>query len=394
MDIIVIAHFITEFEKDSTSRFIYICNELAKSHSVELITSDFSHFEKNHRGPLNTEFPFKITFLHESGYNKNISLKRFSSHYFFGKNLKKYLNKRKKPDVIYSAVPSLTAPLSAAKYCKKNNIRFIIDIQDFWPEAFKMVFRIPIISDLIFAPFSYMAKGIYKRADSVVAVSNTYVKRALAVNKNCTDGKTVFIGTRLESFDEGAKGEPVYAKSNDEIWLGYCGSLAASYDIPTLFHAMRKLYDKGYSNVKAIIMGDGAHRQQFEAIAEELKINVIFTGKLPYNKMCAQLTECDIAVNPIKAGSAASIINKHGDYAASGLPVVNSQDSKEYRHLIDNYSMGLNSINNDPSDMADKLETLISDHTLRVSMGENARRCATEKFDRKTTYNEIINLFE
>jgi len=31
---------------------------------------------------------------------------------------------------------------------------------------------------------------------------------------------------------------------------------------------------------------------------------------------------------------------------------------------------------------------------LRVSMGENARRCATEKFDRKTTYNEIINLFE
>lgn len=62
---------------------------------------------------------------------------------------------------------------------KINNVRFIIDIQDLWPEAFKMVFKLPIVSDIVFAPFNFLANGIYKRADEIIAVSDTYVNRAL-----------------------------------------------------------------------------------------------------------------------------------------------------------------------------------------------------------------------
>lgn len=59
----------------------------------------------------------------------------------------------------------------------------MIDIQDIWPEAFKMVFNVPIISDLIFYPMKKMADYIYSRADSIVAVSDTYADRASTVNK-------------------------------------------------------------------------------------------------------------------------------------------------------------------------------------------------------------------
>ena len=52
--------------------------------------------------------------------------------------------------MIYCAVPSLTGPYLISRYCKKNKIKFIIDIQDLWPEAFKMVFDVPIIKDIIF----------------------------------------------------------------------------------------------------------------------------------------------------------------------------------------------------------------------------------------------------
>ena len=141
-------------------------------------------------------------------------------------------------------------------------------------------------------------------------------------------------------------------------------------------------------------MGDGTHRQRFEAIAESNNINAVFTGALPYNKMCAQLKNCDIVVNPIKKNSVASIINKHGDYAASGLAVVNSQESFEYRNLIDEYQMGINCKNEDFADMADAFEKLIVNPELRIQMGKNARRCAEEKFDRRLTYKEIIDLFE
>ena len=391
-DIVIIANFCRDFSETDNGRFMYLCKELSKDNNVEIITSDFSHGKKAPKEPLAHNWPFTITFLHEPGYPTNVCLKRFYSHNVWGKNVKNYLKNRKKPDVIYCAVPSLTGPLAAAKYCKKNNVKFIVDVQDLWPEAFKMVLHIPVVSDVIFAPFNWLANGIYKRADEVVAVSDTYVSRVLSVNKRCKSGHTVFLGTKLETYDNGASGVPANRKPDGELWIGYCGSLAASYDIPNLIYAIEKLTKKGIAGLKLIVMGDGAHRQQFERVSEETKINVLFTSRLPYDEMCAQLNECDIVVNPIKSGSAASIINKHGDYAASGKPVVNSQDSPEYRKLIDDYHMGLNCNNEDADDMAAKIEQLVFDEAMRIEMGKNARRCAEERFDRKNSYQEIIDI--
>lgn len=391
-DIVFIANFCSGLFEDGNGRFAYLCKELSEKNQVEIITSDFIHGKKVHRKSVVTGWKFKTTCLHEPGYKKNVSIKRFFSHYRWGMAVSKYLQKRKKPDVIYCAVPSLTAAWMAAKYCKKNDIKFIIDIQDLWPEAFKMVFRVPIVSDLLFWPFYTLANKIYKNADEIVAVSDAYVQRGLSVNQKCDFGHVVYLGTRLETFDYGAEGLPLYSKKSGEICVGYCGSLAISYDIPNLIYAVKKLYDRGIKGIKLIIMGDGGYREQYEYIAGKTGIDVVFTGKLPYGQMCAQLKECDIVVNPIKCGSAASIINKHADYAASGIPVVNSQDSQEYRDLVEHYQMGLNCNNEDADDMANKLEQLIRNKSMRLEMGKNARRCAEEKFDRKRSYTEIFNI--
>lgn len=393
-DIVIIANFCRDFSENDNGRFMYLCKELSKKHNVEIITSDFSHSSKKHKEQISIKWPFKITFLHELGYKKNISIQRFLSHRTWGKEVKRYLDERKKPDIIYCAIPSLTAPLGAAKYCEKNNIRFIIDIQDLWPEAFQMTLDVPVISDIAFFPFKLIADAIYKRADEVIAVSDTYVKRALNVNSKCKSGHTVFLGTKLETYDNGALTKPFIEKPNDEIWIGYCGSLSASYDIPNLINAVRILYDKNLKNIKLVVMGEGTHKQQFEKLAKDKHISAIFTGRLIYEQMCATLNQCDIVVNPIKHGSAASIINKHGDYASSGLPVVNSQESIEYRNLIEQYNMGLNCKNEDPEDMAAKLEMLIHDKKFRIEMGKNARRCAEERFDRANSYKTIISVIE
>lgn len=393
-DVVVIANFCRDFSKDDNGRFVYLCNELSKEHNVEIITSDFSHIQKEHRKPLQVEWPFKITFLHEPGYKKNISVKRFFSHFAWGGSVKNYLNNRKKPDVIYCAFPSLTAAFYSARYCEKNKVKFIIDVQDLWPEAFKMAFDIPVISDILFMPFTWLADSIFKKADEVIAVSDAYINRVLSVNKKCSIGHTVYLGTDLKKYDRAALYTPLYKKTSGEVWVGYCGSLAASYDIPNLIHAIKMLSDKGVKGLKLFILGDGTHKKQFEDIANDLNVEAVFTGRLPYNQMCAQLNECDIVVNPIKRGSAASIINKHADYAASGLPVVNSQENLEYRNLVNQYYMGLNCKTGDSKDMAEKLEQLILDETKRVEMGKNARRCAEEKFDRRRTYSVIFSLLQ
>ena len=391
-DIVIIANFCRDFSENDNGRFMYLCKELSKQHNVEIITSDFIHSKKEYRTPLNVKWPFKITFLHETGYPTNVCLKRFYSHWVWGRSLQKYLNQRKKPDVVYCAVPSLSGPLAAAKYCRKNDVKFIVDIQDLWPEAFKMVLKLPVVKDIIFAPFDWIANGIYKRADEIVAVSDTYVNRALKVNKKCKAGHAVYLGTRLETFDRFASDNRI-KKPDGELWLAYCGTLGASYDLTCVIDALAILAERGITPPKFMVMGDGPKKESFENYAKLKGINAEFTaGRLPYGEMCGKLCACDITVNPITKGAAQSIINKHGDYASSGKPILSTQESPEYRALVDEYKMGFNCKNNDAEDLAEKLNILIENEELRLEMGRNARRCAEERFDRNHTYKELVDL--
>lgn len=394
MDVVILADFCGNLDRtQSNGRFLYISDMISERDQVEIITSDFCHASKSHFEKKLPEGPHRVTMLHEPGYPKNVCLKRFYSHFVWGKNVKKYLAQRKKPDVIYCAIPTLTAAYEAAKYCKRNDVKFIIDIQDLWPEAFKMVFRMPLISNLLFAPFKLLANKIYKQADEVIAVSDTYVDRALSVNKKCQSGHTVFLGTNLNTFDNNAKSNFV-EKPNGEIWLAYCGTLGESYDLTYVMDAIALVREKGFKPPKFIVMGRGPRKEEFESYAREKGIDAVFTGRLPYDKMCGMLCACDITVNPIARGSAASIINKHSDYAASGLPVLNTQECQEYQNLVAKYDMGFNCANDNSVDLAEKLIALLEDKDLRHKMGKNARRCAEERFDRGSSYTEIVACIE
>jgi glycosyltransferase involved in cell wall biosynthesis len=257
-----------------------------------------------------------------------------------------------------------------------------------------MVFKVPVLSKLIFAPFKCLANKAYKNADEVVAVSQTYVDRALSVNKKGAKGCFVFLGTNLETFDENVRNNPFSKSNGPEIRMAYCGTLGSSYDLTCAFDALAILKKNGLTNIKFIVMGDGPLRSSFEKYAHDLNINIEFTGRLPYPEMCGRLCSCDIAINPIMPGAAQSIINKHADYAAAGIPVINTQESKEYRELVDAYEMGVNCKNGDAENLAKAIERLVLLDDLRKQMGEQARKCAEEKFNRVYAYQTLVKLVE
>ena len=391
-DVLIVAHFSGDLDQQGNNRINYIAELLSGHFDVELVTSDFSHFTKTKREAKdNNQQKYAVTYISEPGYKKNVSVSRYNSHNVFSKNLNKYLTNRKKPDIIYCTVPSLAAAYIAAKYAEEKNIRFVLDIRDLWPEAFKMVFTVPVLSDIVFYPFSRKADSLYQKADAIIAVSQTYVDRAMSVNRKCKEGHSVFLGTELRKFDEYVA-ENKISKPVDEIWLAYIGTLGHSYDLNTAIDALVILKNKGINNIKFIVMGDGPLEQKFKDYANKKDIYCNFTGKLEYPDMVGLLSLCDMAVNPITKGAAQSIINKVGDYAAAALPVLSTQECPEYRNLLENYNAGINCINSDPEDLARKTELLYGDKELRLLMGRNNRRMAEEKFDRERTYPQIVDV--
>lgn len=391
LDVVIVANFVSGLLRDN-NRFGYIAELLSDAAQVELITSDFYHEQKKKRAEDYSSLPFQVTLLEEPAYPRNVCLKRFYSHWVFGRNVAAYLEKRKTPDLIYCAMPSLDAAKAAADYAKKKGVRFVVDVQDLWPEAFKMVLNVPIVSDLIFAPMNHKANAIYRQADEIIAVSRTYGQRALQVNRKTAEAQIIFLGTRLEDFDANARKHIPHDMPEDKLRLAYCGTLGSSYDLICVFDALVKVREQGITPPRFIVMGDGPRRAEFEAYAQKHGLDVEFTGRLPYTEMCGLLCACDITVNPIIKGSAGSIINKHGDYAASGLPVLNTQESREYRDLVEEYRMGFNCENGNAEDLAEKMIRLIGDPALRKTMGRNARRCAEERFDRKYSYQKLLDL--
>lgn len=104
------------------------------------------------------------------------------------------------------------------------------------------------------------------------------------------------------------------------------------------------------------------------------------------------MCSCDAVVNCIVADAAQSITNKVGDYALSGLPVISTQECQEYRDLVEKYNCGINCRVGNADDVANAIELLMNDKNLCKIMGLNARRLGEERFDRRQSYQNIINL--
>lgn len=354
-------------------------------HDVEIVTSSFNHEAKEQFEKVENISGIKVAMIDEPGYSKNICLRRFYSHSILAKNVKKYLDKRKIPDVVYSATPSLSVAQVCAEYSQSKKCKFIIDIQDLWPEAFKMVFNVPLLSDFLFYPMMCQANKIYSLADEIIAVSKTYADRAMSVNKKIKKPHVIYLGTD-SGFFEGIQIE----KHKEEFVIGYVGRLSDSYDLNTVINAIGKTAYKP----KLLIMGDGPKRTDLEKLAKDKKVICEFTGMLPYEEMIKRLSECSVAVNPIRKGSAGSIINKVSDYAMVGLPVINTQECIEYREILESYNAGINCKCEDVDSVKQAIMDLMTNSNKRFEMAKNSKALALQFMDRKYTYRVILDLIK
>lgn len=399
IDLLMIAHFMTLPNENGNSRFHAILTMLAETgkYRLELVTSGFFHTDKSQRSidaGFRDALPYRLTLIPEPSYARNISLKRVFSHSVFAKGVERYLKTRERPDLIYCAVPSLSAASAAARRCGEDKPRLIVDVQDLWPEAFMMAFPIPVLRSISFHPMKRRADFIYGSADKIVAVSETYRDRALRANKKDAEGLSVYLGADLARFDRYRDELPARGReSRENLRIAYIGTLGHSYDLGAVIKALALLPQDVRGKALFVVMGAGPLREKFEREAKEAGVRAEFTGLLPYPDMVRRLCACDIAVNPIAKNAAQSIINKVADYAAAGLPVVNTQQNAEYRALLTAYRAGVN-CTHDAADVAASLSALISDPDLRREYGANNRRLAEERFDRKKTYARIIELID
>lgn len=395
-DVLLIANY-WHFEcEKASSRYRTLADMIVESGMhLEVLTSSFMHMQKMQREydvEFLGSFKYDIKLIYEPCYKKNISLKRIYSHHCFGKNIVKYLKKRKKPDVIFCSVPSLGVGSQVSKYAKKNNIPLVIDVQDLWPEAFEMALHIPVISKVLFLPMKLQANHIYRRADVVSAVSETYMNRALRTSIRKRQGVYAYIGVDPELVENVAIMEE--EKPGNEFWISYIGALGHSYDIKLIIDAIANIKQDGINNIVFKVMGTGVLEDEFKKYAKEKNVNVEFAGQVEYAAMLKRLRQSDVAVNPIVSKSVASIINKVADYAIAGKPVINTQTSMEYRKLLEQYEAGINCAPGNVLEVKDAIKKIYTNTELKEKLSRGALDLGMKEFNRRETYKKIVDVIK
>lgn len=385
-------------EVKGATRYVYLATLLHEhGYDVDFITSGFQHWEKRQRDVEHFDAgtdAYTIRFIEEPFYPKNMCPQRIWAHHVAAKRVSEYFNEHHDYDLIYCQIPPNDVAREIGKAAQKFNIPFVVDVNDLWPEAFRVAFDVPVLSDILFAPFYRQAKAVYQMADAVVGTSDEYRERGLRDARAGIPSETVYVGNQLCEFDAGVTAHALQIdKPAGDIWVSYAGTLSACYDLETLVKAML-LVQKTHPEAKLQILGDGSERDNLKAAAHSSGAEVVFHGYLPYSQMAAWLSKSDITINSLVEKAAQSIVTKIGDYLAAGKPMVNTSCSKEFRAKVEADGFGVNVKPGDAEGMAEVLVDLIEDPQRRSRMGERARAIAEEQFDRPHSYLKTVRLIE
>lgn len=385
-------------EVKGATRYVYLATLLHEhGYDVDFITSGFQHWEKRQRDVEHFDAgtdAYTIRFIEEPFYPKNMCPQRIWAHHVVAKRVSEYFDEHHDYDLIYCQIPPNDVAREIGKAAHRFKIPFVVDVNDLWPEAFRVAFDVPVLSDILFAPFYRQAKAVYQMADAVVGTSDEYRERGLRDARAGIPSETVYVGNQLCEFDAGVVANALQIdKPIDEIWVSYAGTLSACYDLETLVRAMA-MVRKTHPEAKLQILGDGSERDNLKAAAHSSGAEVVFHGYLPYSQMAAWLSKSDITINSLVEKAAQSIVTKIGDYLAAGKPMVNTSCSKEFRAKVEADGFGVNVKPGDAEGMAEVLVDLIDDPRRRARMGERARAIAEEQFDRPHSYLKTVRLIE
>lgn len=164
-------------------------------------------------------------------------------------------------------------------------------------------------------------------------------------------------------------GEPV---------VGYISSFTRYEGIAHLIEAAAILRERG-RRVRVLLVGDGEERANLERQVDELGLRadgtVVFTGKVPHERVLAHYSLLDVFVVPRTADRVSQLVTPLKPYEAMALEkplVVSGVDA--LREIVTEGETGLTFEPERAASLADVLEPLLDDPERRARLGRAARR--------------------
>jgi glycosyltransferase involved in cell wall biosynthesis len=390
----------TPYDKSFSARFISIAEECRKrGHQVTFFSTTFKHSTKAQRFNKTTTIEidehYDLIFVKSDAYKKNISLKRMLSHSRLSKELVNELNNRgEKPDVIFMAYPPIATALSVSEWAEKNEVPFIVDIIDPWPDQFRVLMnKVPgIIQDLLLFKLIRKTKKIFGRVQAVTGIAKQRLEWVKQYNPNCDEFHYFYPAADLKEVQKKLSEIGKTVQRDDKLRVIYAGSFASSYDIPTILGAADILSSGFGDQIEFVLAGAGP---QEDIINDYVKNhdNLRYVGRLSKEDLMKEYYRADVGLIQHMPGATQTVTYKLFDLMSCGMPVMNSLESELNDIVLEN-NVGFFNKTGDSATLAKNILYCLEHPAKLEEMKQRALEVTREIGDTTKVYSETVDLLE
>lgn len=285
----------------------------------------------------------------------------------------------------YHAFPAL---VSAFAHNRKRKFVFTPHFIGFPTSPYKKFLH------MLYMPFG---RRIFNIADKVICVSMAEIDLFNRVF-NVPKSKSVYIPLPIDTRNI----EYISPKFKDPHYINICciGRLSKEKNVNVLLRAFRIIKEK-YPLARLIIVGEGPEENNLKNLARNLKLDhTKFMGKLSKTEVYSILKNSDILVHPARFTGTCDIFKSRAKFAAGGpldaieamtigVPVIMTPVGDLPRFVKESENcLFINE--NDPEDLANKIQILIDHPDIANRMSKSARTIVERELD----MNNIINKYE
>ncbi len=233
-------------------------------------------------------------------------------------------------------------------------------------------------------------KKIYRMADQIQSISSFLEKRALKYGfsgKHAVVPNGVDLGKFKREFSTqelvGLRAE--LGLSQEDRIVVTTSRLVHKNGVDTLIQAVKDL------PVKLLILGGGDLEIKLKSLAQEIGVRekILFLGHIDQPKLPKYLKIADVYVRASRSeGLGSAFLEAMG----AGIPVIGTKVGGIPDFLRDGEN-GLFCEVNNPRDLANKIQLLLSDEALRQRLIINAKQTVFEKYDWQNVAEKMKQVF-
>ncbi|GAA4685163.1 glycosyltransferase family 4 protein [Phytohabitans rumicis] len=327
---------------------------------------------------------------------------RYSNHMSYGRRIQAFAQfafgaaraaARIPHDVIFASSTPLTVAIPGIYASRRHRTPMVFEVRDVWPE-------LPIAMGALRSPATrwaatWLEAQAYRHSSEIVALSPAMSD---SIRRRFPDAKVTVIPNNcdfLEFADADSAGERLRA---DTPWLGdrpmvlYAGTIGLANGVDYIVRMAARLSQID-PEIRVVVMGDGAKRDEVRALAERLGVldRTFFLMPAVMRKdAVAYFAACDLALSTFRniPALSANSPNKVFDALAAGRPVA-VNNGGWVAEMIAESGAGLVLEPDDPAAAAEAVAKFVRHPQACEDARTAARRLARERFNRDLHCQEL-----